>query len=113
MPKSSLTDLNVLQIVFDLCIVRVYFVNNEFFISHVSMDEIKYNAYRSSVKCLTYIMKYLVKAKNIDVRFFTNTHTTKTDTKDNIKFLSENKGGYYDSNNDIKRLILQNLLFLI
>ena len=77
------------------------------------MDEIKYNAYKSSVKCLTYIMKQISKAKNIDVRFYTNVQTTKKDTKEHINFMSNYNDGYYDSNNDIKKLILQNLLFLI
>ena len=73
----KLTDLNFIQVCWDLQIIRIYYVKHEFFLSHVSMDEIKYNAFKSSVKVLTYIMKQLTKAKHIDMRFYNNIITKK------------------------------------
>lgn len=109
--KTSLQDKSFLQLSYNLNTIRVYFNGKLYFISDVDMDEIKFNELNGS-RCLTYIMKKIKNANNVDMKMYYNIQTTKKETKDHIQFMETNNNGWYSSNNDIKKLILHNLLIL-
>lgn len=108
---SALKDKSFLQLSYNLNTIRIYFIKNLYFISDVSVDEIKYNKLNCS-RCLTYIMKKIKHSNNIDMKMYYNKITTDREKQDHIKFMESEQNGWYDSNNDIKRLILHNLLIL-
>jgi hypothetical protein len=108
---SALKDKSFLQISYNLNTIRVYFIGKLFFISDVSVDEIKFNELNCS-RCLTYIMRKIKNANNIDMKMYYNKIEMDCEKQDHIKFMETEQNGYYDSNNEIKKLILHNLLIL-
>ena len=112
MKRTSLTDKSFLQLSYDLSTIRIYYMGKtKFFISDVNMDEIKYNELNCS-RCLSYIMKQIRNANNIDLKMYYNKLTTRSENQDHIKIMETQNNGWYDSTNEIKKLILQNLLIL-
>ena len=117
---DSLTDKSFLQIVFNLQIIRIYWIKNAFFLTHDILDNfILYDSYKNSSKVVTYVMKQIHHAINIDVKVFYNsiemfapqTATSKKNTE-SIKNMMDVDNGDYSEHQDIKRLILLNLLIL-
>ena len=107
----ALTNKSFLQLSYDLNTIRIYFIGKLFFISNIGMDEIKYNKLNCS-RCLTYIMNKIKNANNVDMKMYYNKITTDREKQDHIKLMESNNDGWYSSNNDIKKLILHNLLIL-
>ena len=107
----ALTDKSFLQLSYDLNTIRIYFIGKLFFISNIGMDEIKYNKLNCS-RCLTYIMKKIKYSNNVDMKMYYNKITTDRERQDHIKLMETTNDGWYDSTNEIKKLILHNLLIL-
>ena len=107
----ALTNKSFLQLSYDLNTIRIYFIGKLFFISNIGMDEIKYNKLNCS-RCLTYIMKKIKNAINVDMKIYYNKIEMNCEKKDHIKIMETEHNGWYSSNNEIKKLILQNLLIL-
>ena len=108
---SALKDKSFLQLSYNLNTIRIYFIKNLYFISDVSVDDIKFNELNCS-RCLTYIMKKIKNANNVDMKMYYNKITTDREKQDHIKFMESEQNGWYNSTNEIKRLILHNLLIL-
>ena len=107
----ALQDKSFLQLSYNLNTIRIYFIGKLFFISDVSVDDIKYNELNCS-RCLSYIMKKIKHANNIDMKMYYNKITTDRERKDYIKIMETENDGWYNLNNEIKKLILHNLLIL-
>ena len=107
----ALTNKSFLQLSYDLNTIRIYFIGKLFFISNIGMDEIKYNKLNCS-RCLTYIMKKIKYSNNVDMKMYYNKITTDRERKDYIKIMETENDGWYNLNNEIKKLILHNLLIL-
>jgi hypothetical protein len=57
-------------------------------------------------------MKKIKHANNVDMKMYYNKITTDRERKDYIKIMETENNGWYNSNNEIKKLILHNLLIL-
>ena len=99
----SLSDRTFLNIVFNSQIIRIYWINNKFVLTHNDMNLVLYDSYKSSGKVVSYVMKHIHNTINIDVKMFYNKITTD---------IMEVDDGEYNENQDIKRIILVNLLLL-
>ena len=107
----ALTNKSFLQLSYNLNTIRIYFIGKLFFISDVSVYEIKYNKLNCS-RCLSYIMKKIKNANNVDMKIYYNKIEMDCERQDHIKLMETENDGWYSSNNDIKKLILHNLLIL-
>ena len=118
----SLSDRTFLNIVFNSQIIRIYWINNKFVIYNCSNLVLSFGFTRSHSehfehsynKVVSYIMKEINNEKYVDVKLF----YTITTSKKNIESLFVNTNdmmvddGEYNENQDIKRIILLNLLLL-
>ena len=109
--KDSLTNRSFLQIIFNLQIIRIYWIKNAFFLTHDILDNfILYESYKNSSKVVSYVMKEMHDEINVDVKLFYNKMTT---SEKNIASIADMmKVDDYNENQEIKRLILLNLLIL-
>ena len=102
---DSLTDRSFLNIVFNLHIIRIYWIKNVFFLTHDILDNsmVLYDSFKNSSKVVSYVMKQIHNTINIDVKMFYNKITTD---------IMEVDDGEYTDNHDIKRIILLNIFLL-
>ena len=109
---DSLTNRTFLNIVFNSSldvsirtsqIIRIYWIQNEFILTHIFMNQVLYDSFKNSSKVVSYVMKQIHNTINIDVKMFYNKITTD---------IMEVDDGEYTDNHDIKRIILLNLLLL-
>ena len=108
---DTLTNKSFLQIIFNLQIIRIYWIKNAFFLTHDILDNfILYDSYKNSSKVVSYVMKHIYNALNIDVKMFYNKITTSKKNTDSILDMMEVDD--YNENQEIKRLVLLNLLIL-
>jgi hypothetical protein len=101
---DNIDDLNCIQIIYNLDVVRIYYIQKNYYISHTNMQCIKPCLYKTATEVMQYLKKELNHKSNIDVRYFYNSNTT--NLKKKLKILEKN--GYY-SNIDI----IYNLLLLL
>ena len=79
------------------------------------MNLVLYDSYKSSGKVVSYVMKHIHNTINIDVKLFYTITTSKKNIESlfvNTNDIMEVDNGNYNENQDIKRIILLNLLLL-
>jgi len=103
----KISNKNCIQICFGLCLIRVYFIDGEFYLNLVDIEKIVPKIFKKAYKARDFITLVLKNENNIDVKFY---FRTDTDIKKKIKILDMN--GYY-SNDGIDKLIHRALLLLI
>ena len=113
----SLSDRTFLNIVFNSQIIRIYWINNKFVLTHNDMNLVlsfgfTEHSYKSSGKVVSYVMKHIHNTINIDVKLFYNKMETSKKNIASIADMMEIDDGNYTENTQIKRLILLNLLIL-
>ena len=92
---DSLTNKSFLQIVFNMNIIRIYWIQNEFILTHIFMNQVLYDSFKNSSKVVSYLMKEIFDEKYVDVKMFYNKITTD---------MMEVDDGDYTANQDIKGL---------
>ena len=119
----SLSDRTFLNIVFNSQIIRIYWINNKFVIYNCSNLVLSFGFTRSHSehfehsynKVVAYIMKEINNEKYVDVKLFYTITTSKKNIESlfvNTNDIMEVDNGNYNENQDIKRIILLNLLLL-
>ena len=99
---DTLDDLNCIQICFNLSVIRVYYIEKQYYVSEVDMDKIKPQIFKTAKEIIKYLTKLLNSKNNIDVRYFFNAKTTSLKKK--IKILEKN--GYYNNIDMLYELLL-------
>jgi hypothetical protein len=99
---DNIDDLNCIQIIYNLDVIRIYYIQKNYYLSHTNMDCIKPCLYKTAQEVMQYLKKELLNRNNIDVRYFYNATTTKLKKK--IKILEKN--GYYNNVDIIYNLLL-------
>ena len=112
----SLSDRTFLNIVFNSQIIRIYWINNKFVIYNCSNLVLSFGFTEHSYnKVVSYIMKEINNEKYVDVKLFYTITTSKKNIESlfvNTIDMMEVDNGNYTENQDIKRIILLNLLLL-
>ena len=70
MTRDSVNDRNFLQIVVDLTIIRIYYLDKQFYMCYVDSENIFPTMFKKAHKARDYLMDKLQDKKNIDVRLF-------------------------------------------
>lgn len=104
---KNISNLNTIQILYGLTIIKIYYIQNEFYLNLIDLEKIIPCAFKTAKKACNYIVKLLENQHNIDVRFFFRTDTP---IEKKIKVMDLN--GHY-SNDGIDKLIYRALLLLI
>ena len=102
-----ISDRNCIQISYGLTLIRVYYIEKEFYINLVDLEKIHPAIFKKSHKAKNWLIEQLKNHSNIDVRFF---YSTTTPIKK--KILINELNGYY-SNDSYDKLIHRALLLLI
>lgn len=104
----ELTDRNFIQIIYDLTIIRVYYIEKQFYISLVDEDAIRPAMFKKSYKARNFLVDLLKNKKNVDMKIY-----YRTDMKMEKKIQIHELMGYYHDDDDIEKLIHRLLLLLI
>ena len=99
---DTVNDLNHIQIIYDLVVIRIYYVEKMFYICEVNHEAIIPKMFKKAFQVRDYLNTKLEKKINIDVRFFYNSVSTPSSKK--IKVMDMN--GYYSDCNLIYNLVL-------
>ena len=99
---DNLDGLNCIQIIYNLDVIRIYYIKKNYYISHTNMEYIKPCLYKTAQEVMQYLKKELLNRNNIDVRYFYNLNTTKLKKK--VKILEAQ--GYYNTTDMIYNLLL-------
>ena len=85
-----ISDRNCIQIYYGLTLIRVYYIEKEFYINLVDLEKIHPAIFKKAHKARDFLVNVLKNESNIDVRFF---YSTATPTDKKIKILD--CSGYY------------------
>jgi hypothetical protein len=104
----SISDKNCIQICYGLTLIRVYFIDGEYYLNLVDLEKIHPAMFKKAYQARDYLINELQNKKNIDVRLF---YRTDLDIKKKIQINDLN--GYYSDGDNIDKLIHRLLLLLI
>ena len=103
-----ISDRNCIQIIFGLSLIRVYYIEKEFYINLVDLEKIHPAIFKKSHKAKNWLIEQLENQSNVDVRFF-----YRTNEKIEKKILINELNGWYSDSDNIEKLIHRLLLLLI
>ena len=101
----SVNDLNHIQIIYDLVVIRIYYIDREFYVCYVDEDAIKPRMLKKAYQVRDYLTELLKDKQNINYQFF-----YRTDIPLTKKILINDLNGYYS---DISDVIYKSVLLLI
>jgi hypothetical protein len=104
----TISDKNCIQICFGLTLIRVYYIDGEYYLNMVDLEKIHPAIFKKAYQARDFISSILKNESNIDVRFY---YRIDIPIEKKIK-ISECSGWYSDSDN-IEKLIHRALLLLI
>ena len=103
-----ISDRNCIQISYGLTLIRVYYIEKEFYINLVDLEKIHPAIFKKSHKAKNWLIEQLENQSNVDVRFF-----YRTNEKIEKKILINELNGWYSDSDNIEKLIHRLLLLLI
>ena len=103
-----ISDRNCIQIIFGLSLIRVYYIEKEFYINLVDLEKIHPLIFKKAHKAKNWLIEQLENQSNVDVRFF-----YRTNEKIEKKILINELNGWYSYSDNIEKLIHRLLLLLI
>ena len=102
-----ISDRNCIQICYGLTLIRVYYIEKEFYINLVDLEKIHPLIFKKAHKAKNWLIEQLKNQSNIDVKFF-----YRTNEKMEKKILINELNGYY-SDDSYDKLLHRALLLLI
>lgn len=102
----SVNNLNHIQIIYDLVVIRIYYIDREFYVCYVDEDAIKPRMLKKAYQVRDWLAVLLKDKQNINYQFF-----YRTDIPITKKIQINELNGFYS--NDIDKLIHRSLLLLI
>lgn len=103
----SISDKNCIQITFGICLIRVYFIDGEYYLNLVDLEKIHPAMFKKAYQARDWLVNVLKNESNIDVRFY-----YRYDIPMTKKIQINECSGWY-SDNDIEKVIYRSLLLLI
>ena len=101
----SVNNLNHIQVIYDLVVIRIYYIDREFYVCYVDEDAIKPRMLKKAYQVRDYLTELLKDKQNINYQFF-----YRTDIPMAKKILINDLNGYYS---DISDVIYKSVLLLI
>jgi hypothetical protein len=101
----SVNDLNHIQIIYDLVVIRIYYIDREFYVCYVDNEAIKPRMLKKAHQVRDYLTELLKYKQNINYQFF-----YRTDIPMTKKILINECSGWYS---DISSVIYKSVLLLI
>ena len=101
----SVNNLNHIQIIYDLVVIRIYYIDREFYVCYVDEDAIKPRMLKKAYQVRDYLTELLKDKQNINYQFF-----YRTDIPMTKKIQINELNGYYS---DISDVIYKSVLLLI